>query len=106
MQNSLIIEKMIEIIEKLEGYVSDNDYESFSGNDMMIDACVFNLSQLGEVANRIDEAYEEAHPEIPWRQVYGLRNRIIHDYEGINLKLIWEIIKDDLPELLEKLKDI
>ena len=73
---------------------------------MMVDACVFNLSQLGEIANLIDEAYKEAHPEIPRRQVYGLRNRIIHDYEGINLKLIREIIEDDLPDLLEKLKEI
>ena len=103
MQNKLVVEKMIEIIEKLQSYIGDNDYASFSNNDMLIDACVFNLSQLGEVANRIDVEYEEAHQEIPWRQIYGLRNRIIHDYEGINLKLIWEIIKDDLPELLEKL---
>lgn len=58
---------MMEIIEKLQGYIGDSDYESFSGNDMLIDACVFNLSQLGEVANRIDEGYEKAHPEIPWR---------------------------------------
>lgn len=50
--------------------------------------------------------YEESHSDISWRQIYGLRNRIIHDYEGINLNLIWEIIQEDLPELLEKLKKI
>ena len=70
---------------------------------MLIEACVFNLSQLGELANKIDEEYEKAHSDIPWRQIYGLRNRIIHDYEGINLKLIWEIIKDDLPDLVTQL---
>ena len=73
---------------------------------MLIDACVFNLSQLGEVANRIDSEFEKTHPEIPWRQIYGLRNRVIHDYEGINLILIWEIITEDLPDLLIKLKKI
>ena len=56
---------------------------------MLVEASVFNLGQLGEVSNKIDEEYEEEHPEIPWRQIYGLRNRIIHDYEGINLNLIW-----------------
>ena len=106
MRNDLVVGKMIEIIDKLRGYVDGNDFDSFSGNDMLIDACVFNLSQLGEVANRVDEDFEEAHPEIPWRQVYGLRNRIIHDYEGVNLKLIWEIINDDLPKLSENLKKI
>jgi uncharacterized protein with HEPN domain len=70
---------------------------------MAVDACVFNLSQLGELANRITEDFEEKHPEIPWRQVYGLRNRIVHDYEGVNLKLVWEIIESDLPDLVAML---
>lgn len=83
--------------------MADCDYDSFSENDMLVEACVFNLGQLGEVANKIEEEYEEAHPEIPWRQIYGLRNRIIHDYEGINLNLIWEIIKEDLPDLYARL---
>jgi len=47
--------------------------------------------------------FEAAHPEIPWRYIYGLRNRIVHDYEGVNLQLIWEIIHDDLPDLRELL---
>ena len=46
------------------------------------------------------------YKDIPWKQVYGLRNRIVHDYEGVNLKLVWEIICDDIPELREKLVKI
>ena len=97
---------MIVLIKKLQRYVENTDYDSFSSNDMLVEACVFNLGQLGETANKIDEDFEEAHPEIPWRQIYGLRNRIIHDYEGINLNLIWEIITDDLPGLLDQLENI
>lgn len=104
MRNDLVIARMIEIIEKLNDYVHGCDYESFSSNSMLVEACVFNLGQLGETANKIDESYEEAHSEIPWRQIYGLRNRIVHDYEGVNLKLIWEVITDDLPDLLHKLE--
>lgn len=103
MRNDLIVVKMIEIIKKLQNYTKDVDYKSFSDNEMLVEACVFNLSQLGETANKINLEFETANPQIPWRQIYGLRNRIIHDYEGINLKLIWEIIKDDLPELLKEL---
>ena len=65
---------------------------------------MFNLSQLGDIANKADEEFLNAHKEIPWRQVYGLRNKIVHDYEGVNLKLVWEIISDDLPELKETLE--
>lgn len=103
MRNEVVIEKMIAYIQKVETYIGDCDYEAFCKNEMLIEACVFNLSQLGELANKIDEEYEKAHSDIPWRQIYGLRNRIIHDYEGINLKLIWEIIKDDLPDLVTQL---
>jgi uncharacterized protein with HEPN domain len=72
-------------------------------NDMLTEVCIFNISQLGELTRKIDEEYEEAHPHIPWRQLYGLRNRIVHDYEGVNLKLVWEIIESDISGLKEQL---
>lgn len=103
MRNEIVIEKMIKLIEKIQKYCSGLDYSSFSQNDMVIEASVFNISQIGELSNKIDESFEAEHPQIPWRQLYGLRNRIVHDYEGVNLKLVWEIIEDDLPELKEQL---
>ena len=103
MRNDLVIEKMLSLIERIEDFCKSVDFKSFSDNDMLIDACVFNLSQIGEQVNKIDEDFERAHPEVPWRQVYGLRNRIVHDYEGVNLKLVWEIIQSDLPSLKDKL---
>lgn len=99
MRNDLVIERMLILIEKIRKYSAGLDYESFSQNDMIVEACVFNISQLGEAANKIDEKFEKEHPQIPWRQLYGLRNRIVHDYEGVNLKLVWEIITLDLPAL-------
>ena len=67
---------------------------------------MFNLSQMGELANRVDDSFAAEHPEIPWRYIYGLRNRIVHDYESVNLRLIWEIIDSDLPELRQVLAEI
>ena len=67
---------------------------------------MFNLSQMGELANRIDDDFAQAHAEIPWRLLYGLRNRIVHDYEGVNMQLIWEIIHDDLIPLRDALTRI
>lgn len=88
MRNDLVIEKMLRLIEKIRKYSAGLDYESFTQNDMIVEACVFHIGQLGEAANKIDEKFEEEHPQIPWRQLYGLRNRIVHDYEGVNLKLV------------------
>jgi uncharacterized protein with HEPN domain len=104
MRNDLVVEKMIQTIEKILIYSDGLTYDTFADNNLVIDACVFNLSQLGELANKVDEEFEQKHTDIPWRQVYGLRNRIVHDYEGVNLKLVWEIIKIDLPELMRMLK--
>lgn len=79
-------------------------YDDFVKNDMVVEACVFNLSQIGELANKLDDSYRQEHKNIAWKQIYGLRNRMVHDYEGVNLKLVWEIIESDLPDLRDELK--
>ncbi len=75
-------------------------------SEIVIDACVFNLSQIGELASKLDDEYKQNHKSIAWNQIYGLRNRIVHDYEGVNLKLVWEIIESDLPKFRDDLKKI
>lgn len=106
MKHRIIVEKIIKYVDKIINYTNSYTYESFSGNTILVEACVFNLSQIGELANKIDNEFEEANSSIPWRVLYGLRNRIVHDYEGVNLVLIWDIIKNDLPELRNQLKDL
>lgn len=81
-------------------------YEQFCADIKLVEACVFNLSQMGELANRVDSDFALDHPSIPWHSLYGLRNRIVHDYEGVNLQLIWEIIDGDLAPLLDALTQI
>ena len=103
MKHEIVVQKLIVYAGKIIGYCEGVDYEQFSADSKLVEACVFNLSQMGELANKVDAAFADAHPEIPWRYIYGLRNRIVHDYEGVNLLLIWEIIHDDLPELREQL---
>ena len=73
---------------------------------MLIEACVFNLSQIGELTTKLGDAVKVENPQVAWAQIYGLRNRIVHDYEGVNLRLIWEIVSDDMPDLRIKLTAI
>ncbi len=80
----------------------DSNYDSFIADMKLVEACVFNLSQLGELCRAVDASFAAAHPDIPWREMYGLRNRIVYDYEGVNLRLVWEIISEDIPELRDK----
>ena len=82
------------------------DYEGFRNNSMMVEACVFNLSQIGELVNKLDKEYILKNSEIPWFKIRGLRNRIVHDYEGVNLNLIWEIIDMDIKILRGQLLEL
>ena len=106
MKNKIIVEKILKYISKVLDYTKDTDYDDFINNSVLVEACVFNLSQIGELANKIDKEFEESNPSIPWRVMYGLRNKIVHDYEGVNLVLIWDIIKVDLPELYNQLEEL
>ena len=99
MRNEIILLKMQGYTEKILRYCQGMDYQAFIENEMTVEACVFNLSQIGELANKVEQSFRESHPKIMWRELYGLRNRIVHDYEGVNLKLVWQIISEDVPEL-------
>lgn len=103
MKNRKIIQKIINYIDSILKYTSHITYDEFRNNSMMVEACVFNLSQIGELTNKLDREYIIEYSDIPWFKMKGLRNRIVHDYEGVNLKLIWEIIDTDIKVLREQL---
>lgn len=106
MKNKQILRKMVKYIDNISVYTKEITYEEFKSNNMLIDACVFNLSQIGELVKSIDKEITDKYPNIPWRQMYGLRNRIVHDYEGVNLRLVWEVITLNLEKLKEELLNI
>lgn len=100
------LQKMLTLIQKIEHYCQDATYDDFSSDEILAEACVFNLAQLGELSRKISDEYVQLHPEIAWRELYGLRNRLIHDYQGVNLNLVWEIITEDLPQLEAQLEEL
>ena len=103
MKNQKIIWKIINYIDSIIKYTNNVDYLEFKDNSMMVEACVFNLSQIGELVNKLDKEYMENYSELPWFKMRGLRNHIVHDYEGVNLNLIWQIIDSDIEILKEEL---
>lgn len=106
MRDRVIIDKMLRYAAKICAYCKGLSYDDFRTNDMLIEACVFNLSQIGELTTKLGDAVKAENPQVAWAQIYGLRNRIVHDYDGVNLRLIWEIVSDDMPELQRKLTAI
>lgn len=89
MRSDLIITKLLGYTDKVPGYCAQLSFEEFVSDSKLVEACVFNLSQMGELCRIVDSAFADAHPQIPWREMIGLRNRIVHDYDGVNLLLVW-----------------
>jgi len=105
--------KEIEIISKMKTYAAQAiqfkagiDFSEFSKDIKTINACVFNLSQIGELVTKLDEKFIKDNNHIPWRKIKDMRNRIVHDYEGIHLHIVWEVLTDFLPELITNLEKL
>jgi uncharacterized protein with HEPN domain len=90
---------ILEAINKIEVYTKGIDFDSFCCNQMMFDAVIRNLEIIGEAAKNLPEEIKAKYTEIPWRQMIGVRNLLIHEYFGIDNLIIWEIIKTNIPEI-------
>jgi uncharacterized protein with HEPN domain len=70
----------------------------------------FNLALtrliVGEAANRVPEGFQEDHPEIPWMEIVGMRNRLIHGYDEVDIDFLWSVVRNDLPRLIKQLNRI
>lgn len=101
------LSKILERIDRTMAYCKGRSFEDFEADTMLQEACVFNILQIGELAKQsLSERLVNAHPEIPWRQIYGMRNRIVHGYEGVRLLIVWETITESFPALREALAAI
>jgi uncharacterized protein with HEPN domain len=87
-----------ECLARIAQYVAGGR-EAFMHSTLIQDAVLRNLQTIGQSVSRLSEALRAAHPEIDWRSIIGLRNVLVHDYLGINLERIWNIIERDVPEL-------
>jgi uncharacterized protein with HEPN domain len=81
-------------------------FEEFLKDSKTIDAVIRNFEIIGEAANRLPDKFKEEYPSIDWHKIRGFRNRIVHDYMGIDFGIVWDIRNSYLPSLIESLKKI
>ena len=98
------LDDMIAFAEKVQAYTVGLDRSGFESSALHYDATVRNLELIGEAATHVPAEVRESAPDIPWRQVIATRNRLIHGYLGIDQDTLWSIIRNDVPQLLAKLK--
>ena len=102
----LLIGDIIESGQKIIHYIGDMSFESFLADSKTIDAVIRNFEIIGEAANRLPEEYKSAHEQIDWHKIRGFRNRIVHDYMGIDYEIVWQIKEHFLPGLIHDLRNI
>ena len=100
------IHDMIGFCEKVGSYTRELDRDAFIADDMLRDATLRNLELIGEAATRIPDAIRKAHPEIPWRAVVGVRNRLARGYPGIDDDAVRSIVRDRVPALPPALRNL
>ena len=80
--------------------------KTFEGEELIQTWVVHSLQIIGEAASKISEVFQDEHPQIPWPKIIGMRNILVHDYFGIDIDIVWQVIEKDLTELDETIKNL
>ncbi len=102
----LLLEDMLESALKIRKYTDGLSFEDFLNDEKTVDAVIRNFEIIGEAANRIDFDFRNRNPEIEWSRIRGLRNRIIHEYFGIDYEIVWQIIEEYIDALIEHVETV
>jgi uncharacterized protein with HEPN domain len=104
--NSVYLHHIVDAIERVERHLAGITREEFFEAELVQDGVVRQLEIIGEAARNLPEGFREEHPDIPWGQIVGMRNRLIHAYFQVDLAIVWEIAELDLPVLRSHIESI
>jgi len=98
------IQDILEAIQAIQEYTLGMTFQEFKADPKTVDAVIRRLMIIGEAATHLEEGTINMAPEIQWRQVRGMRNIIVHEYFGVSERIIWDTVREDLPDIVEPLK--
>ena len=100
------LEDILDAVDRIENYTAGLDRPGFETDQKTIDAVVRNIIIIGEAAGLVPDEVSSQHPEVPWQQMRGIRNVVVHQYAEVDTGILWETIQRDLPPLSTALKRI
>lgn len=104
--SALYIHDIIDAIGKIERYTQGLSFKKFSKDQLIIDAVVRNFAVIGEAAKNVPTELRTRYSDIPWKEMAGMRDKVIHEYFGVDLDIVWKTIKKSLPNLKSILKSL
>ncbi len=97
---------ILEAIRRIKVYTAGMTYQAFLEDTKTQDAVLRNLEIIGEATKNLSRELRKRHPQVPWKAMAGVRDRLIHDYFGVNLDIVWQIVSAELPEVASQVESI
>src|SRR3989339_183268 len=105
-ENTVYIRHILDSIGRIEKYTHRITSRNFMKNDMVQSAVMRELEIIGEAVKKLSREFKESHTDIPWKQIAGMRDKLIHDYFGVDKEAVWKTIQEDIPVLKNKIENI
>lgn len=100
------IRHMLAAIDESRHFAAGMSYGEFCADAKTLKAIVWNIATLGEAAGQVPEAVRQAYPDVPWADIRGMRNHIVHAYDRIDPEIVWQVVQEELPPLVAELQRI
>ena len=104
--NLVYLRHILDAIHRIEEYIEGVEYEDFMNNNLIQAGVMREIEITGEATKGLMQGFKEKYPDIPWKKMSGMRDKLIHDYFGVDLDAVWDTVEKDIPLLKDKIKDI
>lgn len=105
-EDTIYLQHILDAISRIEEYVHKLSYGEFLENRLIQDGVIRQIEIIGEATKRLSPKMRNQVSDIPWKDIAGMRDKLIHDYMGVDIDAVWETVSKDIPELKNKMKNL